>query len=164
MPAAIAWCGDDQARDLLAELARRFPTASLRMRVSTPINAAALAIRRGDFAGALEELDKVKLYEGAPLAKLWPWYLRGQVYAARNEPARAAFAFQQVIDHRTESSDSLLYPMALLAKARAETAAGNRETAAQAYQTLFDVWKDAEKDLQPLIEARREAAKLARSQ
>jgi hypothetical protein len=159
---ALAWCGDDQARDLLAELGRRFPTASLRMHLSTPIDNAALAIRKGDFAGALEQLDQVKLYEEAPIAKLWPWYLRGQVYAARNEPARAAFAFKQVIDRRTQSSDSLLYPMALLGRARAEAAADNPETAAQVYQTLFEVWKGAEKDLQPLVEARREAARLAR--
>jgi tetratricopeptide (TPR) repeat protein len=157
---ALAWCGDDQARELMAEMARRFPTANLRMQESMPINTAALAIRRGDFTTALEQLDKTKLYEDAPIAKLWPWYLRGQIYAARQEPDRAVVAYQQVIDRRTQSSDSLLYPMALLGQARAYAAAGNPAMAATTYEKLFDVWKGAETDLEPLIEARREAAKL----
>jgi tetratricopeptide (TPR) repeat protein len=132
------------------------------MQESMPINAAALATRRGDFTAALGQLDKTTLYEDAPMAKLWPWYLRGQIYAGRKEPERAVAAYQQLIDRRTQSSDSLLYPMALLGQARAHAAAGNAAMATAAYEKLFDLWKGAEKDLEPLIEARREAARLAK--
>jgi hypothetical protein len=91
------------------------------------------------------------------MAKLWPAYLRGQIYLARKDPARAAPEFQHVVDHRSESADSLLYPMALLGRARAAAAAGERSTAERYYGQLFDVWRDADKDLEPLVEATREA-------
>jgi hypothetical protein len=65
-----------------------------------------------------------------------------------------------VIEHRTQSSDSLLYPMSLLGRARTAVAMGDTAAAEQDYQALFEVWKGADADLQPLAEARREAARL----
>ena len=118
---------------------------------------AAYMVRTGNLTGALTELDKVKPFEDATMAKLWPAYLRGQIYLARKEPTRAVPEFQHVIDHRSESSDSLLYPMSLLGRARAASAAGERSTAEQYYGQLFEMWRDADKDLEPLVEATREA-------
>jgi Tfp pilus assembly protein PilF/predicted Ser/Thr protein kinase len=157
---AFAWCGDDRARPIVAEVNQRFPNASLRVNISMPINLAALAFRKGDFAGALDQLDRLKPYEDAPVAKLWPAYLRGQIHAARNDYARATASYTQVIEHRTQSTDSLLYPMSLLGRARAAAAKGDAAAAEQDYQVLFEVWKAADRDLQPLIEARREVARL----
>jgi tetratricopeptide (TPR) repeat protein/predicted Ser/Thr protein kinase len=157
---ALGWCGDPLALELTKELAQRFPNASLRLHVSMPIVTAAYMVRTGNFAGALTELERVKPYEDATMAKLWPAFLRGQIYLARKEPARAAPEFQHVIDRRSESADSLLYPMALLGRARAAVAAGERATAEQYYEQLFEVWRNADPDLEPLVEARREAARL----
>jgi tetratricopeptide (TPR) repeat protein len=157
---ALAWCGDAQALELTREMAQRFPNASLRLHVSTPIVTAAYLVRTGNLAGALTELDRVKPYEDAPMAKLWPAFLHGQIYAARKEPARAAAAFQHVIDRRSESPDSLLFPMALLGRARAAVALGENAVAEPYYAQLFELWRAADQDLEPLQEARREAARL----
>jgi hypothetical protein len=91
------------------------------------------------------------------MAKLWPAFLRGQIHTARKEPLRAAQEFQHVIDQRSESADSMLYPMSLLGRARAASAAGDRGAAEQYYAQLFEVWRNADKDLEPLVEATREA-------
>ena len=91
------------------------------------------------------------------MGKLWPAYLRGQIYMARKEPLRAAPEFQHVIDRRSESADSLLYPMSLLWRARAAAAAGDRGGAERYYALLFEVWRGADTDLEPLVEANREA-------
>ena len=125
-----------------------------------PIDTAAYMVRTGNLSGALDQLDRVKPYEDATMAKLWPAFLRGHIYAARKDPARAAAEFEHVIGHRSESPDSLLYPMALLGRARAAVAAGDTAAAEQYYQQLFTVWRRADRDLEPLVEARREAARL----
>ena len=157
---ALGWCGDPQALELTREIAQRFPNASLRLHVSVPIDTAAYMVRTGNLSGALDQLDRVKPYEDATMAKLWPAFLRGHIYAARKDPARAAAEFDHVIGHRSESPDSLLYPMALLGRARAAVAAGDTAAAEQYYQQLFTVWRRADRDLEPLAEARREAARL----
>jgi len=157
---ALGWCGDAQVLDVTRELAQRFPSASLRLHVSVPIDTAAYLVRTGNLSGALAQLDRVKPYEDATMAKLWPAFLRGHIFTARKDLARAAAEFQHVIDHRSESADSLLYPMALLSRARVAVATGDGAAAEQYYQQLFTVWRDADKDLEPLIEARREAARL----
>ena len=157
---ALAWCGDALALDLTRELAQRFPGASLRLHVSVPIDTAAYMVRTGNLAGALDQLERVKPYEDATMAKLWPAYLRGHIFAARNDTARAAAEFQHVIDHRSESVDSLLYPMALIGRARVAVAAGDSAAAEQYYQQLFTVWRNADRDLEPLVEARRQAERL----
>jgi eukaryotic-like serine/threonine-protein kinase len=157
---ALGWCGDPLALELTRELAQRFPNASLRLHVSAPIDTAAYLVRTGNLAGALDQLDRVKPYEDATMAKLWPAYLRGHIYAARKDLARAAAEFQHVIDRRSESPDSLLYPMALIARARVAVAAGDFASAEQYYQRLFELWRNADADLEPLVEARREAARL----
>jgi tetratricopeptide (TPR) repeat protein len=157
---ALGWCGDPQALEITRELATRFPNASLRLHVSAPIATAAYMVRTGNLEGALTTLDRVKPFEDATMAKLWPAFLRGQIYMARNEPDRAAMEFQHVIDHRSESSDSLLYPMSLLGRARAAAAVSERATAEQYYNQLFELWRSADRTLEPLVEARREAARL----
>jgi len=157
---ALGWCGDAHALDLTKEMAQRFPNASLRLHVSVPVITAAYMVRTGNLAGALTELERVKPYEDATMAKLWPAFLRGHIYMARKEPARAAMEFQHVIDHRSESADSLLFPMALLERARAAVAVGERASAEQYYNQLFELWRNADADLEPLVAARREAARL----
>jgi tetratricopeptide (TPR) repeat protein len=157
---ALAWCGDPQALELAREMAQRFPNASLRLHVSAPIVAAAYMVRTGHLAGALTELERVKPYEDATMAKLWPAFLRGHIYMAQREPVRAAAEFQHVIDRRSESADSMLYPMSLLGRARAAVAVGERAAAEQYYNQLFELWRGADGNLEPLVEARREAARL----
>jgi hypothetical protein len=50
--------------------------------------------------------------------------------------------------------------MALLGRARAAVAAGDTAAGEQYYEQLFNVWRNADRDLEPLVAARRDAAKL----
>ena len=77
-----------EASQLSGELADRFSSATLTTRIQLPVTAAALAVRRGDSARALELLDTVKPYDHAPAAEFWPRYLRGQAYLASERRAR----------------------------------------------------------------------------
>src|SRR5262249_46858066 len=77
---ALALCGASDSANLTAELAKRFPSATLTTRVSVPIAAAALALSKGDAQGAVEKLEPVRQYDHAPLAEFWSVYLRGQAY------------------------------------------------------------------------------------
>jgi tetratricopeptide (TPR) repeat protein/predicted Ser/Thr protein kinase len=157
---ALAWCGDAQALELTREMTQKFPNASLRLHVSMPIVTAAYLVRTGKLSEALAELERVKPYEDATMAKLWPAYLRGHIYMTRKEPLKAAPEFQHVIERRSESADSLLYPMALLGRARVAAASGAPGDAERYYAQLFDVWRDADKNLEPLVQAQREALQL----
>jgi hypothetical protein len=158
---ALALCGRvSEAAALTSELQRRFPEAALTMRVSVPVTAAALAIRRGDATRGLELLEPVRPYDHAPGAEFYPAYLRGQAYLQLKDGPAAAVQFQGILDHRGEVPASGLYPLAHLGLARAAATANNTEKARTAYEEFIATWKEADRSLQPLLEARQEYARL----
>jgi hypothetical protein len=53
-----------------------------------------------------------------------------------------------------------LYLFGVLGKARVARRLGDEAGARAAYATLFDLWKEADANLLPLVEARREAREL----
>src|SRR5207237_9631729 len=77
--------------------------------------------------------------------------------------AEAASEFRGILDHRGELADAPLYPLAHLGLARALASGGDRSGARQAYLAFFTLWKDADPNLLPLQEARRELARLQHS-
>ena len=125
-----------------------------------PVIAAATAIKDGQPARALELLEPVKPFDHAPVAEFWPAYLRGEAQLQLGHDAEAADEFRSIIDHRGELADSPLYPLAHLGLARALASGGDRAGARQAYLAFFALWKDADPNLLPLKEARREFARL----
>jgi eukaryotic-like serine/threonine-protein kinase len=158
---ALAWCGaEGDAAKLAADLARRFPDAILTTHLILPVVAAATAIRRGAPARALELLEPVRPLDHSPAAEFWPAYLRGQAQLQLGRQSAAADEFRSIIDRRGEVPDSPLYPLAHLGLARALAAAGDRREARQAYVAFLTLWKDADRGLLPLKEARREHARL----
>jgi tetratricopeptide (TPR) repeat protein len=160
---ALAWCGDeDVVSPLSAELVRRFPDATLTTRLSVPVMAAAMAIRSGKPARGLELLEPVRPLDRAPSAEFWPAYLRGHAHLQLGQHAQAAGDFRSIIEHRGEGADSPLFPLAHLGLARALAGDGDPSAARQAYASFFALWKDADRDLRPLQEARQEVARLAR--
>jgi tetratricopeptide (TPR) repeat protein/predicted Ser/Thr protein kinase len=160
---ALAWCGADaDASSLSGELARRFPEAILTTRVILPVMAAATAIGNGNPQQGLDLLEPVRLFDHSPAAEFWPAYLRGEAQRRLGRYAEAAGEFRSIIDHRGELIDSPLYPLAHLGLARALASRGDRTDARQAYQAFLALWKDADLDLLPLTEARRELTRLQR--
>jgi eukaryotic-like serine/threonine-protein kinase len=156
----LALCGaGGEALSLSSELARRFPEATLTNRLSIPVTAAALALRQGEPARAIELLDPVRQYQRAPSAEFWPAYLRGLAYLKLEDGPSAAAEFQSILAHRGDVPAGILYPLAHLGLARAtvDTDAG---TARTAYDNLLAVWNEADASLQPLKDARLELSRL----
>ena len=157
----LALCGaGSEASALSNELARRFPDATLTVRVSLPVTAAALAIQRGDAARAVALLEPVRPYDHAPSVEFWPAYLRGQAYLQLKDGAAAGVQFRNILDHRGEVPGSMLYPLAHLGLARAAALASDINTARDEYDRLLTLWKDADSDLQPFQDARLEQSRL----
>ncbi len=158
---AFAWCGaDSEASNLSNELARRFPDAILTTHVILPVMAAATAIRSGRPARALELLEPVRPFDHTQAAEIWPAYLRGEAHLQLKHATEAAAEFQSVIDHRGELIDAPLYPLAHLGLARAMASGSDQDAARLAYEKFVSFWEDADPDLLPLKEARRELANL----
>jgi eukaryotic-like serine/threonine-protein kinase len=114
------------------ELAERFPTATLVTGVHVPVANAAMALHRGDARRALELLDPLKPYDRAPVAELWPVYLRGQAYLQLKDASAASLQFQNVLNNRGVAPQSQFYAMAHLGRARAATLLGQTDEARKA--------------------------------
>ena len=157
---ALALCAAGGASELSAELASRFPSATLTRRIQLPVTAAALAVGRGESARAIELLDPVKPFDHAPVSEFWPTYLRGQAYLHAKDGRSAAIQFQNILDHRGVAPTSPLYPLAHLGLARAAAMVGDVGRARQAYDSFFALWNGADPTLQPLQQARAEYGRL----
>jgi tetratricopeptide (TPR) repeat protein len=156
----LALCRSENAKPLLDELGRRYPDATLTARIHRPVIAAITALENGNAAGALALLEGVKPYDHAPAAELWPPYLRGQALLQLKDGARAARAFQEVLDRRGEAPASPLYALAQLGRGRAALAAGDPADARAGYDAFFALWPDADAGLPSLRDARQQYARL----
>jgi tetratricopeptide (TPR) repeat protein len=158
---ALGVCGARAEMSRISdELAERFADATLTKRIQLPVMAAALAVQANDATRALAHLEPVRTFERARGAELWPMYLRGQAHLAAKDGKEAGVQFETVLSHRGDGPDSPLYPLAHLGLARAATLTGESAKARKAYEDLFQLWQGADDDLRPLLDARREYARL----
>jgi Flp pilus assembly protein TadD len=157
----LALCGAGvDASTVGAELTKRFPAATLTMRIHLPVIQAADALQRKDGARALELLEPITPYDFAPAAEFWPAYLRGQAYLQVKDGRLAAAQFDAILRHRGVASASPLYPLSRLGLARAAALTGDTSAARSSYEAFFTMWKDADPDLQPLKDAHAEYGRL----
>jgi len=156
---ALSACGDSsQAKSIVDELTKRFPTDTLVNQERIPLIQAQLELERGNAAQALQLLEATRLYEASLLFPIA--YLRGQAYLRVQNGAEAAAQFQRILDHRGWSAISYFYPLAHLGLARAAALQGDPGKARKAYEDFFALWKEADPDVALLIEARNEYEKL----
>jgi len=156
---ALALCGEtSQAQRLTDELVKRYPRNTRIIAMWAPPIRAAIELRRGNAAQAIEQLQPAGRYEAA--AEFWPQYLRGLAYLKLTRSAEAAGEFQKMLDHRGEALLSPLCPLAHLGIARALALSRDTMKSRKAYEDFFAVWKDADADLPILTEAKREYAGL----
>jgi tetratricopeptide (TPR) repeat protein len=124
-----------------------------------PTNLAALEIRMGNDAKAIELLNAVKPYE--PAGNTFPGiYLRGLAYLQIKSGREAAVEFQKIIDHPGVDALNILHTLARLGLARAFALAGDTPKARAAYQDFLKFWKDADPGIPILIQAKQEYSKL----
>ncbi len=153
---------DATAGQLLREAAEHHPLSTMTMGVYSPMANAVLAGTR--HGATLDELTSA-LAPGVPYqwgqeAGLAPPYVRGLECLRLHAWGDAARAFTEVIDHVGVDPVSPIYPLAYLGLARADAALGRRDEARKAYATVLEFWKDAEPDLAPLADVRKEYAAL----
>lgn len=159
--AVFALCGDAaQAQANAKRLAELYPNDTRFNGIWLPLAKAALELGRGEPARSIDLLAPVTHYEAA--ADFQPQYLRGLCYLRLGNGAEAASEFRKILVRRgqTEVLVSTLYPLAQLGLARSAALTGDTAQARKAYEELFELWKDADADLQILIEARKEYARM----
>jgi tetratricopeptide (TPR) repeat protein len=158
---ALALCGASaEAARLAAELAERFPEATLTTMVARPTIEAAVALRDGDAERAMAILEPVRPYDELRGADFWPAYLRGRAALMLKNAKEAAAQFEKILSRRGSAPDSLLYPLAHLGRGRAAVLAGDTAKARASYTAFLTLWQGADPDARPLQEARREYAQL----
>jgi eukaryotic-like serine/threonine-protein kinase len=107
---------------------------------------------------ALNELDRIGA-RGA--VTMWPDLLRGRAWMQIGDYGKAADAFRSLRDNRGRFSwTSPIYPLSHLWLAQAAARAGDRELARREYEALLQLWKHADEDARPVVEARRELARV----
>ena len=129
--------------------------------VKAPSIQAAVELGRGEPAKAIELLQSAAPYERA-----YPYavYLRVLAYLRARKGVEAGIEFRKILDHKGADwilqSDGPYYPLSYLGVARAKALSGDLAEARDAYKKFLTLWKDADPDLAPLIQARKEYAAL----
>jgi eukaryotic-like serine/threonine-protein kinase len=165
---ALAVVGDSaRAQELANDLNRRFPEDTSVVFNYLPALHGVLTLRRGAPAEAIDALQASSPYELAVSVLAFnyffgnfnPVYARGQALLAAGRPAEAISEFEKIIAHRGLLMVDPLDAVARLQLARAYTRMGNPAKAKAAYTELFSIWKDADRDLPLVTQARAEFAK-----
>jgi len=156
------------AKNLMQDLARRFPEDTLVQRRYLPTLLAMLALEQGEAAKAIDLLETASPYElGIPgnsflgtLGNLYPIYVRGQAYLALHQGSDSAAEFQKIIDRRGIVVSDPVGALAYLQRGRAQAIGSDILHARATYEGFFKLWKDADTDVPILKQAKAEYAKL----
>jgi eukaryotic-like serine/threonine-protein kinase len=153
----LALSGDStQARNLLEDLKRRYPSDFQVNKITTPIATALLDSAKGDNATALQSLERTRPYELGCAWVPFPIYARGLVYLRNRQGKEAAAEFQRILQHSALGATNSFYPLAYVGLARASVLAGDTAKARSAYQDFFAVWRDADRDVPIFQQAKSE--------
>ncbi len=137
----------EEAEKLLGEMNAEYPKNTLVTHLWLPVINAALALQKDNAAEAVENLEIAGRFE--PAAEFYPQYIRGLAFLKLGKRAEAAREFEKILKNRGESPLSVLYPLAQHGLAKAKKSKED-------YEKFFELWKDADKDLPVLIQAKAE--------
>jgi tetratricopeptide (TPR) repeat protein len=166
---ALARSGDfSQAQALANDLERQFPEDTSIRFSYLPALHARLALNHGDASKAIELLQVAVPHElGAPRSSihalfgaLYPVYVRGEAYLAARQGREAAAEFQKILDHRGIVGSDPIGALAHLQLGRAYALSAENAKAKTAYQDFLTLWKDADRDIPILTQAKAEYARL----
>jgi eukaryotic-like serine/threonine-protein kinase len=163
---ALGLAGDSvKAQQLAGDVAKRFPKDTIVQSDYLPMIRAALALRNGNGAKAVEALVPSIPYELGECNptftfSLYPVYLRGEANLSAKQGGAAASEFQKIIDQAGVVGNEPIGPLARLGLARAYALSGDNSKAKGAYRDFFMIWKNADADATLLTQAKAEFAKL----
>jgi hypothetical protein len=166
---ALTLSGNSSRSQALAgDLERRFPEdTSVRFNY-LPALRALFGLNSGAPAKAIETLQIASSSELALpgisyigfFGGFFPAYVRGEAYLAAHQGAEAAAEFQKILYHRGIVLADPVGAMARLQLGRAFVLSGDKKKAKTAYEDFLTLWKDADRDIPILKQARTEFAKL----
>jgi eukaryotic-like serine/threonine-protein kinase len=169
---ALALSGNSsRSQALTGDLSRRFPEDTIVRFTYLPTLRALLALNRRQPSNAIDLLQTAILYEnGTPIeggsefllgaGTLYPAYVRGLAYLAVDQGAEAAAEFQKILHHRGSVICDPMGALAHLQLGRAYALSGDKSNAKSAYQDFLTLWKDADRDIPILKQAKTEYTKL----
>ena len=154
-----------RARKLADDLDSGFPSDTMMQHYVLPTVRALLLLGQGDGAGALAALEPTVGYElGDPPAflntvpPLFPVYVRGQAYLKTGQAQQAADEFQKLLKIMTWNCP--LTALTHLQLARVYAVQNDARKARSEYGTFLALWKDADREIPVLLQARGDLAKL----
>ncbi len=147
----------DRAARLTTALGARHPDSTEINDADIPVARAVIALGQGKPNDAIAALQPALPYE---MRDFYTPSFLGQAYLATKTPDRAAVEFRKILANRGVDGLSPQYPLAYLGLARALRMEGKIQESRAAYESAFAFWKDADKDLPALLDARREYAEL----
>jgi serine/threonine protein kinase len=155
----------DWAQELADKISQDSPSDTLLQVYWLPTIRAAVELDRGHAERAIKLLNEASAYDlgdagPGQVGAMYPVYVRGLAYLKIGQNARAAEEFQKIIDHYGLVLNFPLGVLAHLQLARASRMGGNTVQARTAYQDFFALWKDADRDIPILKQAKVEYAKL----
>lgn len=152
-----AACDDlSQAQSLLNDARSTYPKNTIINVIVTPIVASFAERSRGNVSQAIQLLESVRSYQFGIVLGSSTAHLRGNLYLQQRMGKEAAAEFQSIIDHPGSDYLAPAHPLAHLGLARAAAINGDTAAARKSYQDFFAVWKDADSDAPPLVQARKE--------
>jgi tetratricopeptide (TPR) repeat protein len=167
---ALALAGDaERSQQLTSDLERLFPEDTFVKFSYVPVLRAVGELERGKPAESVDRLHIALAYERAAnglnfsrsyLGGLHSAYVRGQALAVAKKYPDAAIEFGKVLENRGLVGVDPIGALARLQLARVLAHLGETAKAKSAYKELVALWKDADRDLAILKEARAEYARL----
>jgi hypothetical protein len=148
--------GDAKSGGLaISESSKLYPENTVVNAIWLPISRAAIELKRGQPAGAVELLRPVEQYEAG--AEFWPQYVRGSAWLSLKKAPEAEIEFRKILAHAGQDPISPLYPLAQLGIARAAELKGEAAEARLSRQEFLTHWKQADRELPALVFAEAQA-------
>jgi tetratricopeptide (TPR) repeat protein len=166
---ALAVVGDyARAKSIANDLAKRFAEDTSVKFNYLPALRGLFALQDGSPEHAIELLQPAVAYEFAVpsvdfntfFGGLNPIWVRGRAYLAEHKGAEAAAEFQKIIDHQGVLGGDPIGALAHLELGKAYAIAGDRTKAKMAFKDFLSLWKDADREIPLLEQAKVDYAKL----
>jgi eukaryotic-like serine/threonine-protein kinase len=150
----------NQARTIIEELKRRYPSDTQVNRVYSPCTSALLEANGGHAEKGIQILQNTSRYELGIGFGFLPVYLRGLTYLRAQKGQEAIAEFQKIVEQRTWGAVVPTYALARVSLGRAYALNGDAAKARSAYQDFLALWKDADPEIPILKQAKAEYATL----
>ncbi len=142
----------NESEELIREIRAERPKDTMLNQMWIPVARAAGMLQSGKYDAVVAELEVASRFERA--GRFLPQYIRGLAYSRLNRNSDAVNEFERILNNRGEAPLSPIYPLAQLAKARAQKDKSGCEK-------FFEFWKDADPDMPALLAARSEYDSMA---